>query len=205
MRLLLHTCCAPCLLYPLEVLRLEGVKPTMYFYNPNIHPYLEYERRVKALRTVAAQRKLKVLWDIPHNSEDYGITAWLNQLKGKRDSSLRCPECYRMRLEMTAQSAVANGYNVFSTTLLYSKYQMHNLIKLMGFSIGNKYGLDFYYRDFRLGWKEGIDMAKEMDIYRQPYCGCIFSEQERYEKRADKLHRELAKENARYIMEDLNE
>lgn len=195
MRLLLHTCCAPCLLYPLDELEREGVDVTAYFYNPNIHPYREYERRAQTLHEVAREKDLPVIWDIPPETEDYGITQWLNHMKGKRETRLRCPECYRMRLEMTARSAVAFGFNSFSSTLLYSTYQMHNLIKLLGFSIGNKYGLEFLYRDFREGWQKGIDMSKEMQIYRQPYCGCIYSEQERYAKRAERLFQGLIKEN----------
>jgi predicted adenine nucleotide alpha hydrolase (AANH) superfamily ATPase len=144
---------------------------------------------------VATQKKIRVVWDIPHENEDYGITAWLLHMGKKRDTGERCPECYRMRLEMTAKMALSLGFSAFSTTLLYSRYQMHNLIKLMGFSIGNKYGLDFIYRDFRKGWQPGIDMSIEMGIYRQPYCGCIYSEQERYARRAEKLHRKLANEN----------
>jgi len=198
MKLLLHACCAPCLLYPLDRLNLEGVDTTVYFYNPNIHPWREYERRLQALRDVAEKKRFGVIWDIPPESEDYGVTFWLNQMKGKRERRVRCPECYRIRLEMTARIAISYGFSAFSTTLLYSTYQMHDLIKLLGFSIGNKYGLEFLYRDFREGWFEGIEMAKEMEIYRQPYCGCIYSEQERYAKRAERLFKELIKDNKRH-------
>ncbi len=190
-KLLLHICCGPCVLYPLEVLRAEGVEPVGYFFNPNIHPLREMERRVEALETVSEELGFHLIWD----PEIYGLTHWLKLLKGRYQQSERCPECYRMRLEATARTAVANGFPCFSTTLLYSRYQRHELICQMGEEIAVKHGLSFYYHDFRQGWEQGIQAAKELDIYRQPYCGCIFSEAERYGGRLRKMEKRLLQSN----------
>lgn len=98
-----------------------------------------------------------------------------------------------MRLEQTAQQGVKIGAEAFSTTLLYSKYQNHNAIIEIGKTIAKKYAIEFYYEDFRKGWQEGIDKSIAMDLYRQPYCGCIYSEQERYDKKLQKKLKTLSK------------
>ena len=190
MKLLLHTCCGPCTLYPVTSLRKNNINIWAYFFNPNIHPYLEYERRAHAMLEVAEKLSLPVIWD----DARYNLDAWLKFIDNKWSKEERCPLCYEMRLQALALTAAKYGFDTISTTLLYSKYQQHNLIKEMGEKIAAASGLTFYYEDFRKGWQKGIDISIKLGIYRQPYCGCIFSEKERYEKRAARLAKKLIQE-----------
>jgi predicted adenine nucleotide alpha hydrolase (AANH) superfamily ATPase len=176
MDILLHICCGPCTAYPLEVLRGEGHQISGYFYNPNIHPFREFEKRIEALEEFSKQRELSVDYD-----REYGLREYLRRVVFNEDR--RCPICYKMRLLDVVRKAKEVGAEAFSTTLLYSKYQQHQVIKRQAEQLAEEYDITFLYRDFREGWQEGIDMTVEMGIYRQPYCGCIYSEQERYDKK----------------------
>ena len=187
MEILLHTCCGPCTLYPVNELRKEGNNALVYFYNPNIHPFREYERRIEALEMASEKFKFPVLWD----ESGYGLRDWLNKIGTRQEPDERCPVCYRIRLEAAARKTVKLGLPAFSTTLLYSRYQRHDLIHNMGKELAAAHGIEFYYRDFRNGWIEGIELSKKLGIYRQPYCGCIYSEEERYRKRAKRLQKKL--------------
>ncbi len=186
-KVLLHICCGPCALYPVKVMREKSIEPLGFFYNPNIHPFKEFERRVEALEMVSNKTDLSLIWD----SRGYGLKEWLDALKGESNHGARCLICYHMRLEQTARKAKKLGIKTISTTLLYSRYQLHEAIKDSGERCAKKYGLNFYYEDFRKGWMEGIEISKELEIYRQPYCGCIFSEYERYEKVSKRLNKRL--------------
>lgn len=174
-------------MYPVKVLKKKGIKPTGFFFNPNIHPFMELERRINALDTVSKALDFSVIWD----TSGYGLKTWLNALEGKFDFEQRCPVCYEMRLEKTAKMANKMNIPTISTTLLYSKYQKHDVILETGRRAAKRHGVEFYYEDFRKGWQEGIDASIELGIYRQPYCGCIFSEAERYSKRMDRLMKKL--------------
>ncbi|MGD0275495.1 MAG: epoxyqueuosine reductase QueH [Syntrophales bacterium] len=173
MRLLLHICCAPCTICPLRVLRSREADVTGYFFNPNIHPFMEYRKRSETLRDYAEQAGLKVIWHEPYEMETY-LRAVVYHEKD------RCRICYHMRLSRTARLAADEGFNAFSSTLLYSKYQKHDLIRTVGEQLGREHNISFLYDDFRAGWQEGVSASREMGLYRQPYCGCIYSEQERY-------------------------
>ena len=175
MKIVLHVCCGPCTAYPLTVLRDEGLKPTGFFYNPNIHPYQEFTRRLAALDELAAAMTFQV-----ESRREYGLKEYLRQVVFREEE--RCAICYEMRLAVTALHAKAIGADAFTTTLLYSRYQPQETIRNIGERLGEEYGVGFYYRDFRQGWQEGIEMAKAMGLYRQPYCGCVYSEQERYDR-----------------------
>lgn len=124
---------------------------------------------------------------------DYGLRTWMRQVVFHEEK--RCAICYDIRLQQSAEYAKNNGFDAFSTTLLYSKYQYHSVITEICHSIAQKYGIDFIYRDFRIGWQRGIDWSIAKELYRQPYCGCIFSEHERYDNREKKRLRKLAKRN----------
>ncbi|WP_028585782.1 epoxyqueuosine reductase QueH [Desulfogranum mediterraneum] len=176
MKLLLHSCCGPCAIYPVARLRQQGHNPTAYFFNPNIHPFREFKKRIAALRQFGEMVDLELEIDT-----NYGLTDFLRQVVFKE--SKRCPLCYRMRLEQTARRAAELGMEAFTTTLLYSRYQQHQLIRTQGEQLAERYGLRFHYEDYRPGWQEGIDQSLAMELYRQPYCGCIYSEQERYDKK----------------------
>ncbi len=182
MDILLHSCCGPCSIYPVEQLTGKGHRVSGYFYNPNIHPYREFKRRTVALRQFAELSGFEVEIDT-----DYGLTEFLRKVVFHEAG--RCSLCYDMRLEKTAQRAAEIGADAFTTTLLYSKYQNHDLLVKKCEKFAQLHDVDFYYQDFRIGWQEGIDASIAMDLYRQPYCGCIYSEQERYDKKLKKKMR----------------
>ncbi|MCW5206236.1 epoxyqueuosine reductase QueH [Desulfobulbus sp. F5] len=186
MKILLHVCCGPCTMYPLDFLRQQGHEVSGWFHNPNIHPYREFRRRIEALEEFARQKNFNVEIDYT-----YGLRAFLRQVVFHEDS--RCGLCYDLRLTPTAKRAAIQGVDAFSSTLLYSKYQNHSLLKNKGEALAKQHGIGFYYHDFREGWQQGIDASVAMNLYRQPYCGCIYSEQERYDK---KMPRKVAPDEA---------
>jgi len=173
MKLLLHICCAPCLVYPLKALAKDGHTLTGCFYNPNIHPSREYQRRAETLRDYADRQALAVIWP-----DDYDMEAFVRRVAA--GDAERCDVCYEMRLRYTASLAKRLACDGFTTTLLYSKYQQHDRIRAIAERLAQEYGLSFYYRDFRAGWSEGVRVSRETGMYRQSYCGCIYSEKERY-------------------------
>ena len=176
MKLLLHTCCAPCSVYCIESLRKENIEPTVYWYNPNIHPYMEYKTRRDTLKKYTDTIKVKAIFE-----EDYGLKSFCKNVID--DLENRCVNyCYKARLEQTAKFAKESGYDSFSTTLLVSPYQNHEALKQVGEELAEKYGIQFVYRDFRVGFREGQAKAKELGLYMQKYCGCVFSEEDRYNK-----------------------
>ena len=168
MKALIHCCCANCLIYPLKALQDEGWDAMGFFYNPNIHPYQEYQRRLEAVREYEKKAAIQVIYRDEYDLEDF--------LRGVafREKE-RCQFCYHLRLEAAAQVAKRGKFDAFTTTLLYSKHQNHDLIKNIGEALGKEHGVEFLYRDFRDGWKEGIEESKALKLYRQNYCGCIYS------------------------------
>lgn len=177
MKVLMHTCCAPCSVYCIDSLRNEGIEPTLYWYNPNIHPYMEYKARRDTLKEYAEKINVKVKWE-----EEYGLDTFCYHVIDKLDT--RCQDyCYRVRLEKTAQYAKEHEYDTITTTLLVSPYQKHDILKQQAEEIAKRYGLTFLYRDFRVGFREGQTKAREIGLYMQKYCGCIFSEESIYYNR----------------------
>ncbi|MBU1077137.1 MAG: epoxyqueuosine reductase QueH [Spirochaetes bacterium] len=171
--LLIHACCSPCLSYPFEELN-NDFNITVFWYNPNIHPFSEYERRINSLYRYQAIKSAEVIYE-----DQYNIDTWLNHTRpgGKKlDKKDRCRACYWMRLKKTAEYAKKKNYSSFTSTLLYSKYQYHEDIKEISLKVGKEFSIKFHYQDFRSGWKEGINLSKKYGLYRQRYCGCIFSE-----------------------------
>ena len=174
MKLLMHTCCAPCSVYCIDSLRKENIEPTVYWYNPNIHPYMEYKARKDTLKEYTKSINVEAIFE-----EEYGLDEFCKNVIG--DIKNRCQNyCYRVRLEQTAKFAKEHGFDAISTTLLVSPYQKHEILKEQGEEIAKKYGLNFLYRDFRVGFREGQNKAKELGLYMQKYCGCVFSEEHRY-------------------------
>ena len=188
MSILLHVCCGPCLVYPAQVLKREGFDFTGFFYNPNIHPYKEFKKRLDSVLLYTEQGGIKMIVD-----RNYGLKEFLRHVVFKERE--RCPYCYRTRLEQTAKIAVERDFAGFSSTLLYSRYQDHQLIYGLAEEIGAG-SVPFFYHDFRAGWQSGIDDSKALGLYRQSYCGCIYSEQERYDNR---LKKQLLKEKKRNV------
>ncbi len=187
MKLLLHICCAPCSIYPVSVLQEKGVETTGFFFNPNIHPLTEYRKRLSALEDYASTIDLPLIV-----KDQYLLKEFLRETVFREEN--RCLFCYRMRLTAAAEEAKGLGMDAFSTTLLYSVYQKHEEIKEVGEEAAREQGVSFYYEDFRVGWKEGVKRSREMGIYRQQYCGCIYSEMERY-LGEDSPQRTLSKAN----------
>ncbi|MDR1636705.1 MAG: epoxyqueuosine reductase QueH [Treponema sp.] len=207
MKLLLHACCAPCSIACIESLGEEGLRPSLFWYNPNIHPWTEYKSRRDCLQTFAGERGLEL-----ETEDEYGLRAFIRGIypflerpffeRPSPDSPFieretggegsaqpgggagtppsRCAFCYRLRLEKTAEKAGREGFDAFSTTMLISPYQNHDLIRALGEELAGSYGVVFLYRDFRPRFREGRGKAGELGLYLQKYCGCIFSEEERY-------------------------
>lgn len=176
MKTLLHACCGPCSVQCVASLRQEGVEPTLFWYNPNIHPFTEYRSRKASLLELARRENLEVVL-----RDEYGLRPFLNEICPDWDK--RCATCYRLRLEEAASHAADHGFESFSTTLLISPYQNHELLSQTGEEAAKRHGVTFLYRDFRPLFREGQRQAREMGLYMQKYCGCIFSEEERYRKR----------------------
>ncbi|MDW7710543.1 MAG: epoxyqueuosine reductase QueH [Deferrisomatales bacterium] len=173
MKTLLHTCCGPCTIVPLRRLRAEGREVLGVYENPNIHPYTEWDRRRGALEELAGEQHLRLL---PHPG--YDPREWLRGVAFREGE--RCRVCIHLRLRRVALLARRGRFEAFSTTLLYSRRQKHDLIREIGDAAGAEAGVPFLYRDWRDGWVEGIEASKELGLYRQTYCGCLYSEAERY-------------------------
>lgn len=174
MKVLLHICCGPCALYPVSVLRNEGLAVTGWFFNHNIHPYQEYQRRRDASRQMADLEGIELVVRDEYRLEEFLANVAANPAE-------RCSYCYASRLDAAAAAAREGGFEAFSSSLFYSRYQNHSLMRHQAEAAAERHGVAFLYRDFRAGWQEGIRRSKELGLYRQQYCGCIYSEQERYQ------------------------
>ena len=191
MNILLHICCSNCATYPFKILKEESRNLTGFWFNPNIHPFEEYSLRLDSLKVL----ERRWLMDI-HYVEDYSPDEYFrlfdmnvidaqevisgdSGIKGKLKAPERCKECYRLRLEKTAEEAVKRGFEAFSSTLLISPYQDFDQIVTLGRELAGRYGLSFYYKDFRPFFRDSVVLSKELGLYRQNYCGCIFSRTER--------------------------
>jgi len=172
MKILIHACCAPCLTYPLQ--ELEDAETLIFFYNPNIQPYVEYELRRDCLEKYCQGQGVGFV------EGSYDIDRFFQDVVFREH--VRCHICYRLRLSEAAKYAKHGGFDAFTTTLLVSPYQKHDVIRDLGNSIGEKCGVPFFYRDFRLGWRDTISISREHGLYRQKYCGCLYSERERFHK-----------------------
>ena len=177
MQLLMHTCCAPCSVYCIDSLRKENIEPTLYWYNPNIHPYIEYKTRRDTLIEYSKMIDAELIIN-----EEYGLDTFCKNVIN--DLPNRCSNyCYRVRLEQTVKYAKENGFDTFTTTLFISPYQKHEELKRICEELSKKYDIEFLYRDFRVGFRDGQSKARELGLYMQKYCGCIFSEEMRYYNR----------------------
>jgi len=157
----------------IKKLREEGHEVTGFWYNPNIHPYMEYKARKEALEGYAKSIALDLVED-----DLYGLKMFVRNVV--KDLDNRCPYCYEERIRKTARKAKKLGFEAFTTTLLISPYQRHELLKEIAERIGEEEGIPFYYEDFRTYFYEGRKIARELPLYMQKYCGCVFSEEERY-------------------------
>lgn len=175
MNTLLHICCAPCANQCVEVLRGDGFAVTGYWYNPNIHPFTEYRARRNTVREYAASVALPMI-----EQDDYGLRPFVRAVA--EDIAGRCITCYEMRLFEAAKIAAEQGFDRFTSSLFISPYQNHELMREVAERAAFEYGVRFEYRDFRPYFRAGQDYARAHEFYMQKYCGCVFSEQERYLK-----------------------
>jgi hypothetical protein len=182
MKVLLHICCATCAIEPFEQLTAQGHAVTGCFFNPNIHPLIEFRRRLKSVKVLQERLPMPVIFD-----EDYGLQTYLDAVD--RHSPARCEGCYRLRLGHTARLAAERGFGAFTTTLLSSTHQDHELVRRVGEEAAGKSGVPFLYADWRAVSERGHERARAMRLYMQGYCGCIFSEWERFKDTGLHLYR----------------
>jgi len=174
-KVLLHTCCAPCTTYVHPELLKDGHDVTGFFYNPNIHPFTEYDRRLMTMRLYSLEKDLPMVY-----LDNYDIENFFDIIFKKGDK--RCLYCFELRLHVAAQYAKEKKFDAFTTTLLLSPYQKHDLLHEAGSIVSRKVGIPFLYKDFRSGYQESIKISKGMNLYRQKYCGCVYSERDRHKK-----------------------
>lgn len=189
MKLLMHACCAPCSNAPLRQVREEGIETSVFWYNPNIHPYQEYKSRKNSLIDFCNDQKFDLILE-----DEYGLKPFVKAVASNLEG--RCVYCYQVRLERSAIVAKEQGFDAFTTSLLISPYQNHDLLRAVGEKMGEKYGVDFYYQDFRPLFRPSQDYARQAEYYMQKYCGCIFSEEDRYLKPKVKKAKKKAEDSA---------
>ena len=170
---LLHVCCAHCAAYTINHWREQGYNINAFWYNPNIHPYTEHEQRLEAMKALTTQSKVPLII-----SEGYEIIDYFRQVVGHE--SERCQHCFRLRLSRTARVARERHFDAFTTTLLISPHQKHDLIREIGARVAEETGVEFLYADLRKRYSDSRHLTKPLDLYRQQYCGCVYSEWERY-------------------------
>jgi predicted adenine nucleotide alpha hydrolase (AANH) superfamily ATPase len=173
MKVLTHICCGPCSIVPIDRLRGEGAELHGFWWNPNIHPFTEYEKRREAAAAHAERVGLPVVW-----RDEYGLQEFLRLVVFHEAE--RCRLCLQLRLGATARAAKDGAFDSFTTTLLYSVHQPHEMIAEIGRAVAAEVGVPFFYRDFRSGWREGVERSRQEGLYRQQYCGCVYSEKERW-------------------------
>jgi predicted adenine nucleotide alpha hydrolase (AANH) superfamily ATPase len=172
-KVLIHVCCAHCAAYTVEHWRHEGHEVGGFWYNPNIHPFTEHRQRLESMQSLAQQIALPLTI-----AAGYDIIEYFRRVAGHE--SERCRYCFELRLAKTAEAARQQGYDAFTTTLLISPQQQHETIKEVGNKIAGEQGVAFLYADLRKRYSDSRHITKPMDLYRQQYCGCVYSEWERY-------------------------
>jgi predicted adenine nucleotide alpha hydrolase (AANH) superfamily ATPase len=172
-KLLLHACCAHCAAYTVGYWRHLGYEVAALWYNPNIHPFTEHEKRREGLVALCGHLGLPL-----YEEPDYDMPAFLKATS--IDPKTRCEQCFRLRLSRTARRTREMGFDAFSTTLLISPHQKHEILRDSGEEIARDSGVLFLYADLRKSYQESRRLTKPLDIYRQQWCGCLFSEWERY-------------------------
>ena len=184
----MHACCAPCLLIPYEYFSNLRQEVTVHYYNPNIHPYSEYQHRLQVIRDYCAENQIKFIED-EYCQEDYFRAVVFRERKPER-----CRLCFQLRLGRTALLAKENGFDGFTTTLLVSPYQLHEELRQVAENLAEKWGTRFLYQDFRQKYHDSVVLSRQLGMYRQFYCGCVFSEKERIEEKAKAKSARLKKQ-----------
>ena len=171
--MLLHVCCAHCAASTVEHWRRQGWEVTTFWYNPNIHPFMEHQSRLEAMQAFAEGRGLPLII-----SPGYQMIDFFRVVVGHEGE--RCGDCFHLRLSKTAEAAREKGFAAFSTTLLISPHQKHELLREAGEAVTSEKGVEFLYTDLRKRYSESRRMTKSLNLHRQQYCGCLYSEWERY-------------------------
>lgn len=171
---LVHVCCAPCSTYSFEKLFLDGVSPVGFFYNPNIHPQDEYKRRLDELIRFYDLQNYELV--VQEDNSD----VWFDSIKGlesEPEGGKRCEICFKLRLEKTAIYAKENNFDGFTTVLTISPHKNSAVINRIGKELEEKHNIYFLEENFKKndGFKKSLELSKQYNLYRQSYCGCIFS------------------------------
>jgi len=170
---LVHSCCAHCAAYTVDYWQKQGYEVSALWYNPNIHPYTEHQHRLETMKSLAQEMNLSLMID-----GGYDIIAYFHHVVGHEAE--RCSHCFRLRLSKTAEIARQRGFSAFTTTLLISPHQKHDLLREIGNELATEKGIDFLYVDLRKRYSDSRHMTKGLNLYRQQYCGCVYSEWERF-------------------------
>lgn len=178
-KMLVHVCCAPDALYVFGILK-ENYKVSGYFYNPNIHPHEEYDLRLKEAKKIADVLKVKLIEDI------YDEKRWLKitqKFKEEPEKGKRCDVCYAMRLEKTAQKASQLGFDIFTSVMSLSPWKKADVLNRIGKMFAHRYKINYLEADFKKkdGFKKSIELSKQYGLYRQGYCGCLYSKDNKHE------------------------
>jgi len=174
-KILLNVCCAPDATHSIEKLRQDGYEPVCFFYNPNIHPKAEYEKRLEALKQLVKHNNAKLAPDIAYDPRAWFAAA--KKFKDEPERGRRCEVCFEMRMDMSARQAKENGFEIFATTLTISPKKDAALINTKGREASQKYGVNYMDTDFKKqdGYKKSVELTKKFGLYRQDYCGCSYS------------------------------
>ena len=170
---LVHCCCVHCAAYTIDYWQQQGHRVSVLWYNPNIHPYLEHQHRLESMESLAQEVNLPLII-----TEGYDLIDYFRQVAGHEPQ--RCRHCFRLRLLKTAETAYRMGFSAFTTSLLISPHQKHDLLREIGSTISKEKGIDFLYIDLRKRYSDSRHITKGLNLYRQQYCGCVYSEWERY-------------------------
>ena len=172
-KLLVHACCAHCAAYTADYWRQQGYEANTFWYNPNIHPFMEHQHRLEGMKSLAQEMNLPLII-----TEDYDLIEYFLRVVGHE--SQRCQYCFDLRLSKTAETARQMGFDAFTTTLLISPHQKHDIIRETGNKLAKETDIEFLYADLRKRYSDSRRLTKPLDLYRQQYCGCVYSEWERY-------------------------
>ena len=170
---LVHCCCAHCTAYTINYWQQKGYEPSTLWYNPNIHPYTEHQARLGAMQFLAKEKNFPLI-----TIKGYNIKGYFRRVTGNEDQ--RCRNCFQIRLQRTAEDAMKLGFSAFTSSLLISPHQKHKMLAEIGNDLAEKIGIPFIYADLRKYYSDSRRITKSMNLYRQQYCGCIYSEWERY-------------------------
>jgi predicted adenine nucleotide alpha hydrolase (AANH) superfamily ATPase len=172
-KVLIHVCCAHCAAYTVDYWRQQGFEVSTFWYNPNIHPYTEHQNRLEAMQALSRQMDFPLII-----AEGYDMMEYFRRVAGHEAE--RCPSCYELRLAKTAATAHEQKCDAFTTTLLISPQQKHDKIREIGNRMAAEKGTAFLYADLRKRYSDSRHITKPLNLYRQQYCGCLYSEWERY-------------------------